>query len=138
MADVRICHKEVVITDTRVSATTLCSPMKVHVFSKNIVVAYGKKCFFTLVLQILRLQTDRPERIELIALADFRRTFHDNVRLEAASLSDLNAWTDAAIRPDADVIANFRFRTDNGGSVDHGCCPIEESRMASAASSGPT
>ena len=95
--------------------------MKVHVFSKNIVVAYGKKCFFTLVLQILRLQTDRPERIELIALADFRRTFDDDVRLETAALSDVDSRTDRTVRTDPDVIRNYRLGTDDRGRVNHGC-----------------
>src|SRR6516225_6195744 len=75
VADVRVRHQKIVVADARVSASSLGSPVHIYIFAKDIMIADRKKRFFTLEFEILRLKTDRPERIELVVLADLRRTF---------------------------------------------------------------
>jgi hypothetical protein len=43
-----------------------------------------------------------------------------------------------AVRADRDVLTNYRFGTHNRSRMNHGCAPIDESSVASAASSEPT
>ena len=121
VAHVHICHEEVVITDPGIPAAAFRSTMDIHVFAKRIVIANRQKCFFAFEFQILRFQTDGRKRIEPVAFANLRGPFHHDMRLEAAPFSNPNARANPAVRSNPHVLANLRFRTDNGGGMDHGC-----------------
>ena len=138
MSDVHICHQKIVIADPRKTTATLRASMDVHVFAKYVVIADRKEGVFTFEFKILRLKPDRTEGIKLIVLSNRRRAFDDDVRLEAASFADLHTRADPAKRADRHIIGNLGFGTDNRGLVNHGCCPTDESSVASAASSEPT
>src|SRR5437762_1203597 len=97
--DVR--HKEIMIPDSCVPTAAFCSAVNIHVFAKDVVVAYRKKRFFAFELEVLRLESDGSEGVELIVLADRRRPFDDHVGFEAATISNLHAAADTAVRADA-------------------------------------
>ena len=138
VADVRIRHQEIVIPDPGVTAAAARSTMDIHVFTKNIVIADRQECFFAFEFQILGIQTDCRKRIEAIAFTNLRRPLDHDMRFETARFSYLNARANPAVRSDPHIITNLGFRADDGGGMDHGCCPMEESRIASAANSAPT
>ena len=119
-------------------AAAIRASMNIHVFANDVVIANREKSLFALEFQILRLKADGSERIEAIVLADCGWPFHDNVRIEPATLSDLHTIANPAIRTNRYVLSDVRLRADNGGGVNHGCWPMEERSVASAASSGPT
>jgi hypothetical protein len=121
MSDVNVRHQKIVIADSGVSAATLRTSMNVDVFTKDIVITDREKRFFTLEFQVLWLQTDRSERKEVVVLTNYGRPLNDDVRIEAAPVSDFDAITYAAIRTDRNIGADFCLRTHNGSWVNHGC-----------------
>src|SRR5215471_7687861 len=68
VSDVHIRHYEVIVSDSSTATTAFRSPMDIHILSKHVVVADREERFFTLILQVLRRQTDRAERIKLVVL----------------------------------------------------------------------
>src|SRR5262245_34751240 len=105
------------ITDPRMSTTTLGASMDVHVFPKGVVVPNCEECFFASELQILRLETDGSEGKEVVVLADHRRPFDDDVRIEAAALSNAHPIADPTVRPNCHILSNTGFRTDDGSGM---------------------
>jgi hypothetical protein len=79
MSDVRVCHYEVVVADSRTAATAFRTPMDIHILSKDVVVADREERLFTLILQVLRRQTDRAERIKLVARSYRCRPLHNDL-----------------------------------------------------------
>jgi len=67
------------IPDSRVPATALSASMDVYVFAENVVIADCKKGFFAFEFQILRLKTDRSERIKVITVPDRGWTFDNHM-----------------------------------------------------------
>src|SRR5262245_4163928 len=138
MPNMNIRHQEVVITDSRVPTTAFRAAMNVYVFPKDVVISDYEEGFFAPELQILRLKADGSERKEMVVLANRRRAFDDDVRIEAAALSNVHPIADPAIRANGHIFSNTDLRAHNGSRMNHGCRPMEESRVASAASSEPT
>ena len=138
MADVRVSHQKIVVSDACVPTAALCAAMDIHVLAKDVVIPDREKGFLALELEILRLQPDRSEWIELVMLSDGRRSFNDDMRLEPATLANPDPVSDRAIRSDRHIGAEFSSGADNRCGMNHGFRPIEESKMASAASSDPT
>src|SRR5258706_632929 len=99
--DVR--HKEIMIPYSGVPAAAFGSTMNIHILAKDVVVADRKKRFFTLELEVLRLESDGSEWVELIVLADRRRPFDDHVGFETATIPNLHAAADTAVRTDAHI-----------------------------------
>src|SRR5215471_3972368 len=66
VADVRVCHQIIMISDSCVTAATLRTPMDVHVFAEHIVIADREKRLLASKFQILSLKTDRAERIKMV------------------------------------------------------------------------
>jgi hypothetical protein len=121
MADVRVCHQKIMVPDSRVPTTALGPSMDVYVFAKNVVVADCKEGFFAFEFQILWLKTDCSERIEMIVIADDRRTFDNYMRLEMASVSDSHSSAHAAVRPNRHIMTDLSLGTYNRSRMDHGC-----------------
>ena len=138
MTDMNICHQEIVIADPRLPAASFSASMNIHVFAEYVVVSDSQKRIFTLEFQVLWLKADSSKRIELIVIADRCWSLNHDVRFEAAAVSDFYSGTNSAKRPNDDVLTNFRLWTHYGSRMNHGCRPMEESSMASAASSAPT
>jgi hypothetical protein len=114
-------HQKIMMPDACVTASTLRTAMDVDVLTKDIVIADRQKSFFTFKLQILRLKADGSEGVKLIVFADFRRTFDDDVRIDAAPTTDPDASANATVGADRHVLGDVRFRTDDSSRVDHGC-----------------
>ena len=95
--------------------------MNVHIFTKHVVMTDREKGVFTFEFEILRLETDGRKRIKLVTFAHFRRTFHDDVRLETAGFPDVDARPDRAVRTDPDVTSDYRLGTDDRRRMNHGC-----------------
>ena len=121
VTDMRVGHQEIVIADPRYPTAPLGAAMNIDIFTKDVVMADREKRIFTLEFEILGLKTDGRKRIKLVALADFRGAFDDDVRLETAALPDVDARTDRAIRADPDLISDHRLGTDNRRRMNHGC-----------------
>src|SRR5438552_3940147 len=101
------------------STDALRSSMNVHVFAEDIVGSNGQTRVLALELKILRVQTDGPKRKEMIIVADRRWSLYDHVRVEATALSDRHPIANATVRTNEYVGTDFRFRTHNGGWVNH-------------------
>jgi hypothetical protein len=93
--------------------------MNVHVFTEDIVGPDSEARVLTFVLEILRLKANGGERKKPIILSNRRRPLDDHVRFKPAAVSDRHTITDAAVRTDEHIRADFRFGTDDGGCVNH-------------------
>jgi hypothetical protein len=71
------------------------------------------------VFEILGLAADDGEGEKLVATADFRVTFQDNVRVEDAIVTEFDVVANDAIRADADVLSQGGERRNNSGRVNH-------------------
>src|SRR5688572_10926508 len=138
MPDMRVCHQKIVVPDFRVRTSAFRSPMDIDVLAKDVVISDRQKRFLAFEFQVLRLESDGSKREELIVHADRRGTLDNHVRLESAARGDLNPGSDATIRTDESIGCDSGLGTHDSRWMNHaiyGCCPIEESRVASAASS---
>src|SRR5262245_9578538 len=70
MADMDVCHQIVMIPDACTAAAALRTPMNVDVFAEYIMISDRKERLLALELQVLRLETDRPEGIKMVLLSN--------------------------------------------------------------------
>src|ERR1041384_1608955 len=71
-------------------------------------------------LQILRLQPDARERKKLTAGPDGRQPIEDHVRMQAATLTQLQVRANGAVRPDIAAAGNLGVRINYGCGVNLG------------------
>ena len=107
------------VLDHSVAAATLGTAMNVHVFAEHIVGTDGQTRVFPLELKILWLQADRSKREKPIILANRSWPLDNHVRFKPAPVADRNTIADTTVRTDKHIGTDLRFRTDNGGWMNH-------------------
>ena len=97
MGNMDVGHQHVVIAETRHAPAKGRRPVDRHVFTENVVIADPDEGFFPLILEMLRGRAQRDERMDLAVLSNIRPPFNDDVRVNAAPLSNTHVLSDNAI-----------------------------------------
>jgi hypothetical protein len=119
MRDVSRDHNEVIISNSRMTAATFCSPVDVDVFAEGVVGSDRQERLFAGKLEILRLNADHAKRKESIVVSDGCRAFNHDVGVQNTPVADGNVFSDAAERADGYIFAYFGETVNDGGVMNH-------------------
>src|ERR1700761_7131384 len=107
-------EEQVAIADHRFGAAFDGAAIDADAFAKRVAVANDQLDMLAAETQVLRIATDRAERMKDVVAADFRRTGYNRMRMQDASVAELDAVTDDRVRPDLHARAKLRGRRDRG------------------------
>ena len=103
--------------------------VNIAVFSEYVVVSYFQKCGFSLILEILSLETNDSKWEEFVAFSESGRPTDDNMTVQYAAFSEFDVRTDYAVRPYRYVVRQFCGGVNN-------CCGVNLSHNCILSSSG--
>jgi len=87
---------------------------------KGIAVANLRISRLSAIFKVLAARSDGGERIEFVIFADGDRAFKNEVRMKAASSTNLDLVTNDTIGSNFDVISYFGLGGDDCGGMNHG------------------
>jgi hypothetical protein len=128
-------HNEVIVSYARYSSTLNGSPAHGNALAKDIPVADFQPCALPRVLQILGFAANSAKRMKHVAAAQAGWAVYDSMRVQNATLAELNVVADNCVGSDADSSfyssswRNYRARIDfdrGRGSIcrfAHSRCP---------------
>jgi len=115
--DVRIRQKKIVVAQESLAAAFFCATADGDVFAENVAVACDQFGALTSKGIVLRVATDRTERIKRIVLAELRRARQHRVGVQHAAVAQFH------------VLANHRVRADLHAFPKLGICRHHSLRM---------
>ncbi len=118
VGDVRIAEQQVVGADAR-GQFLEGAAMDGGVFAEDVVIADFQIGGLGDVFEVLGFSSDGGEGEKLVAAADFRVSFDDDVRVEHAIIAQLDVRANHAEGADADIFPDPGVGRNNGGGVDH-------------------
>ena len=117
VSNMRLRHDQTVIADLRKHATAGATAMDRHELANMVALPNARFGWFSLVLQILRGQSNRNERENMGAVADGRAAVNDAMGLQTNAVAQFNFVANDRIRTDVAVATNARAAADNGGRM---------------------
>ena len=118
--DVHVGHEDVAIPDRRDAAAAAGAAVDRHELAENVAAADHQPGRLTLILEILRREADRSERVDLRVVADLRPAVHHRRRADAAAPANADVRTDARMRANRRAAADLRARVNDRRRVDLG------------------
>ncbi len=98
---VHVGHQQIIVADRCHHAPALSSTMNGDELANPVAMTNARARALTPVFQILGRDADSGVRENYIAFADFKRPFHENVRLDLGVRADFHIRADHRIRTDA-------------------------------------
>src|SRR5713226_7030870 len=111
--DVRRRQKEISVADGRFSAAADGAAADGDILAKRVPVTDLEFGLFTLKPEILRVAADRAKGVKNIIAANFRGSLHHRVRMQHATLAELDVFANHRISAHANACAEFRAGRDN-------------------------
>ncbi len=135
MADVRIGHDQVVVTQGGFGTILHSATVNGHAFTDDVVITDYQACFFTLVLHVRGVFAYRGKLVDAIVFANAGRTFEDHVWPDDSPLADFNTCADDRPRADLNVGGQNGRRIDDCARVNQ-THSLRSAQMISAEHTG--
>ena len=113
-------QKQIAIANGGLPATFSRAAADRHVLAKGISVAHDKLHVLAPEAEILRITTNRAERVKHIVPPNLRRPLHYGVRVQDATVAKYHGVANYGVRTDLHARAKLRGRSDRGLQVDVG------------------
>src|SRR5690554_1453276 len=107
VANVHVCHQQIVVTDSGVTAILNGTAMNRDTLANNIVVTDHQTRWLTFVLEVRGIFLDGRKLKDLIVLTDNGWAFYNNMRCDHSARANFDIWTDNRPGADRDIRRQF-------------------------------